>query len=115
MPSDAQRTQWVKFLLEQGYRDRLLIAQDIHTKHRLVGWGGREGEGEMRKGGEGTREDEKEKGRGERRRGRGEEEKGRGGRRGERDRREGGEKRRRGQERRCLSIMWCASLLTCVR
>ena len=38
MPSDAQRIQWVKFLVEQGYRDRVLIAQDIHTKHRLVGW-----------------------------------------------------------------------------
>lgn len=50
MPSDAQRIQWVKFLVEQGYRDRVLIAQDIHTKHRLVGWSraleGREGKGE---------------------------------------------------------------------
>ena len=36
MPSDAQRIQWVKFLVEQGFGDRVLIAQDLHTKHRLV-------------------------------------------------------------------------------
>ena len=71
MSSDAQRIQWVKFLLEQGYRDRLLIAQDIHTKHRLVGWGGGGGEGRgggEREGGEEKREvsrgeEEKERGR----------------------------------------------------
>ena len=38
MPSDAQRIQWVKFLVEQGFGDRVLIAQDLHTKHRLVSW-----------------------------------------------------------------------------
>ena len=58
MPSDAQRIQWVKFLLEQGYRDRLLIAQDIHTKHRLVGWGGGR-RGERRRGEGGGRGEER--------------------------------------------------------
>ena len=36
MPSDAQRIQKVKLLIEAGYTDRILLAHDIHTKHRLV-------------------------------------------------------------------------------
>ncbi|XP_056019763.1 phosphotriesterase-related protein-like isoform X2 [Ostrea edulis] len=40
MPSDAQRIQRIKFLIEQGYEDKILIAHDIHTKHRLMKYGG---------------------------------------------------------------------------
>ena len=36
MFSDAQRIQRVKLLVENGYSDRVVIAQDIHLKHRLV-------------------------------------------------------------------------------
>ena len=36
MPSDAQRIQKVKLLIEAGYTDHILLAHDIHTKHRLV-------------------------------------------------------------------------------
>ena len=36
MPSDAQRIQTVKFLLDEGYLDQVVISHDIHTKHRLV-------------------------------------------------------------------------------
>ena len=36
MPSDAQRIQMVKLLVESGYKERLFLSQDIHTKHRLV-------------------------------------------------------------------------------
>ena len=36
MPSDAQRIQKVKLLIEAGYIDRILLAHDSHTKHRLV-------------------------------------------------------------------------------
>ena len=36
MISDAQRIQRVKWLIEAGFEDRVLISQDIHTKHRLV-------------------------------------------------------------------------------
>ena len=37
MLSDAQRIQRVKLLADNGYTDRLVIAHDIHLKHRLVG------------------------------------------------------------------------------
>ena len=37
MPSDAQRIQFVKVLVENGFADRVVISQDIHTKTRLVG------------------------------------------------------------------------------
>ncbi|XP_078668910.1 N-acetyltaurine hydrolase-like isoform X4 [Branchiostoma floridae x Branchiostoma belcheri] len=40
MPSDAQRIQMVKHVLEEGYEDRVVIAHDIHTKHRLMHYGG---------------------------------------------------------------------------
>ena len=36
--SDAQRIQRIKFLAEKGYEDKLVIAHDIHTKHRLVSY-----------------------------------------------------------------------------
>ena len=38
MPSDAQRIQKVKLLVEAGYTERVLLSHDIHTKHGLVGW-----------------------------------------------------------------------------
>uniref|UniRef100_A0A673JEI8 N-acetyltaurine hydrolase n=1 Tax=Sinocyclocheilus rhinocerous TaxID=307959 RepID=A0A673JEI8_9TELE len=40
MPSDSQRVQTLAFLIREGYEDRLLIAHDIHTKHRLTKYGG---------------------------------------------------------------------------
>jgi len=36
MPSDAQRMDKVVSLIEAGKEDRVLVAHDIHTKHRLV-------------------------------------------------------------------------------
>ena len=36
MPSDAQRIQRVKLLADNGYADRVVIAHDMHSKHRLV-------------------------------------------------------------------------------
>jgi phosphotriesterase-related protein len=36
MPSDAQRMDKVMSLIQAGKEDRILIAHDIHTKHRLV-------------------------------------------------------------------------------
>lgn len=36
MPSDAQRVEKIKFLIDQGYEDKIVIAHDVHTKHRLV-------------------------------------------------------------------------------
>ncbi|KAL5285020.1 PTER family protein [Megaselia abdita] len=36
MPSDAQRINNFVKLVEEGFEDKLLIAHDIHTKHRLV-------------------------------------------------------------------------------
>ena len=36
MPSDAQRIQYIKQLIADGRQDKIVIAQDIHTKHRLV-------------------------------------------------------------------------------
>ncbi|XP_070555687.1 N-acetyltaurine hydrolase-like [Ptychodera flava] len=40
MPSDAQRIQYIKFLIEEGYNDKVVIAHDVHTKHRLMKYGG---------------------------------------------------------------------------
>ncbi|CAL8345151.1 unnamed protein product [Merluccius merluccius] len=40
MPSDSQRVQTLAFLVKEGYEDRILVAQDIHTKHRLTKYGG---------------------------------------------------------------------------
>lgn len=36
MPSDAARVGYLELFKANGYLDRLLIAQDIHTRHRLV-------------------------------------------------------------------------------
>ena len=36
MPSDAQRIKMVKLLIDNGYQQRIMLAHDIHTKHRLV-------------------------------------------------------------------------------
>lgn len=40
MPSDAQRLDKVKLLIDEGYLDRITISHDIHTKHRLTPFGG---------------------------------------------------------------------------
>uniref|UniRef100_A0A1A7XR07 N-acetyltaurine hydrolase n=2 Tax=Iconisemion striatum TaxID=60296 RepID=A0A1A7XR07_9TELE len=40
MPSDSQRVKALAFLVKEGYEDKLLVAQDIHTKHRLTKFGG---------------------------------------------------------------------------
>ncbi|XP_021919754.1 phosphotriesterase-related protein isoform X1 [Zootermopsis nevadensis] len=40
MPSDAQRMDKVVSLIEAGKEDRILLAHDIHTKHRLIKFGG---------------------------------------------------------------------------
>lgn len=40
MPSDAQRIQRIKHLVESGFEDKILIAHDIHTLHRLEAYGG---------------------------------------------------------------------------
>ena len=35
-PSDAQKIQKVKLLVDNGYTHRILLSHDIHSKHRLV-------------------------------------------------------------------------------
>ncbi|XP_076440280.1 N-acetyltaurine hydrolase-like [Babylonia areolata] len=40
MPSDAQRIAFIRALLDSGYGRRVLVAHDIHTKHRLKKYGG---------------------------------------------------------------------------
>ena len=40
MPSDAQRLDIVRGIADEGYLDRVVIGQDICTKHRLVKYGG---------------------------------------------------------------------------
>ncbi|XP_061191884.1 phosphotriesterase-related protein-like [Saccostrea echinata] len=40
MPSDAQRIQNIQFLIDQGFEDKIVIAHDVHTKHRLMKYGG---------------------------------------------------------------------------
>ena len=40
MPSDAQRLDFIKRVADAGYSDRIVIGQDIFTKHRLVRYGG---------------------------------------------------------------------------
>jgi len=39
-PSDAQRIQLIKALIDGGYEDRVVIAHDVHTRHRLIKYGG---------------------------------------------------------------------------
>ncbi|XP_071451964.1 phosphotriesterase-related protein [Hetaerina americana] len=40
MPSDAQRLAKVQHLVSEGLFDRVLLSHDIHTKHRLIEFGG---------------------------------------------------------------------------
>ena len=40
MPSDAQKIQKVKLLIDNGFADRILISQDNVCKHELVSYGG---------------------------------------------------------------------------
>ena len=40
MPSDAQRLDYIKRVADAGYSDKIVIGQDIATKHRLVKYGG---------------------------------------------------------------------------
>ena len=40
MPSDAQRLDFIKRTADAGYADRIVIGQDIATKHRLTRYGG---------------------------------------------------------------------------
>lgn len=40
MPSDGQRLSLLKYLVDQGFQDRIVISHDIHTKHRLMKYGG---------------------------------------------------------------------------
>ena len=40
MPSDAQRLGFIKSAADAGYADRIVIGQDICTKHRLTRYGG---------------------------------------------------------------------------
>ena len=40
MPSDGQRLDVIKRLIAEGYGERVVIAHDICTKHRLVKYGG---------------------------------------------------------------------------
>ena len=40
LPSDAQRLDCIKRISDAGYRDRIVIGQDIFTKHRLAKYGG---------------------------------------------------------------------------
>jgi len=36
MPNDAQRLYLVQQLIEAGFSHRVLMSQDIHSKHRMV-------------------------------------------------------------------------------
>uniref|UniRef100_A0A5F8AJR2 N-acetyltaurine hydrolase n=1 Tax=Macaca mulatta TaxID=9544 RepID=A0A5F8AJR2_MACMU len=40
MPDDNKRIRRVRLLVEEGYEDRILVAHDIHTKTRLMKYGG---------------------------------------------------------------------------
>lgn len=40
MPSDNQRIDTIKRILDAGYEDQVVIAHDVHTKHRLTKFGG---------------------------------------------------------------------------
>ncbi|KAM5157628.1 N-acetyltaurine hydrolase [Mantella aurantiaca] len=40
MPSDNDRIKMLKSLINHGYEDRIVISHDIHTKNRLVKYGG---------------------------------------------------------------------------
>ena len=40
MPNDAQRMDFIQLLIDEGYTDRVVIAHDICSKHRLAKYGG---------------------------------------------------------------------------
>ncbi|XP_038223492.1 phosphotriesterase-related protein [Zerene cesonia] len=40
MPSDAQRLNMIKGLVDDGKENRVLMSHDVHTKHRLIDFGG---------------------------------------------------------------------------
>ncbi|KAL3867583.1 hypothetical protein ACJMK2_040467 [Sinanodonta woodiana] len=40
MPSDMERIRRIKGLLDAGFGDQVLISHDVHTKHRLMKYGG---------------------------------------------------------------------------
>ena len=40
MPNDATRIDYIMQLMKAGYSDRILISQDICSKHRLTKFGG---------------------------------------------------------------------------
>ena len=40
MPNDAQRMDVIKRLIGESYGERIVVAHDICTKHRLVRYGG---------------------------------------------------------------------------
>lgn len=40
MPSDVERIKGICMLINEGYEDRIVIAHDIHTKNRLLKYGG---------------------------------------------------------------------------
>ena len=40
MPSDAQRLDFISRIADAGYFEKIVIGQDICTKHRLVTYGG---------------------------------------------------------------------------
>ncbi|KAI5637486.1 phosphotriesterase family domain-containing protein [Phthorimaea operculella] len=40
MPSDSQRMDKIELLIKEGKADKVLMSHDIHTKHRLLDFGG---------------------------------------------------------------------------
>uniref|UniRef100_A0A8C4U4K0 N-acetyltaurine hydrolase n=1 Tax=Falco tinnunculus TaxID=100819 RepID=A0A8C4U4K0_FALTI len=40
MPSDNERIARIRMLIDEGYEDRILMAHDVHTKNRLMKYGG---------------------------------------------------------------------------
>ncbi|KAM4792897.1 N-acetyltaurine hydrolase isoform 4-T7 [Cyanocitta cristata] len=40
MPSDNERIARIRMLIDEGYEDRILMAHDMHTKNRLMKYGG---------------------------------------------------------------------------
>ena len=40
MPNDAQRLEFIRWAIDSGHGDRVVIGHDIFTKHRLVTYGG---------------------------------------------------------------------------
>ncbi|PRD29663.1 UNVERIFIED_CONTAM: pter [Trichonephila clavipes] len=40
MPSDAQRIRRLHYLIQEGFGHKIVIGHDIHTKHRLMKYGG---------------------------------------------------------------------------